>query len=149
MLQNTPEQFQIPKHVGNTCKWLEYIWWSFNKTGRICLSYLRMMWSSVCEKLQQISELNQSCWYFNSFTLLICTAYQEGKVFCRYLEKMFRSKFCTSKYSRSRMGPKREHIWWIKKPFPKDIEEILINNKYKENEVNDEEDESDNEGNTF
>ena len=26
------------------------------------------------------------------------------------------------------MGPKREHIWWIKKPFPKDMEEILMTN---------------------
>ena len=41
------------------------------------------------------------------------------------------------------------NIWWIKEPFPKDIEEILISNKYNENEVNYEEDESDNKGDTF
>ena len=41
------------------------------------------------------------------------------------------------------------NIWWIKEPFPKDIEEILISNKYNENEVNCEEDESDNKGDTF
>ena len=29
-------------------------------------------------------------------------------------------------------------IWWIKEPFPKDKEEILISDKYNENEVNDE-----------
>ena len=46
-------------------------------------------------------------------------------------------------------GTKTRNRWWIKKTFPKDIEEILINNKYKENEINNEEDESDNEGNTF
>ena len=86
---------------------------------------------------------------FQLFYLADQYCISRGKVFCRYLEKMFRSWFYTSKYSRSWMGPKREHIWWIKKPFPKDIEEILINNKYKENEVNDEEDESDNEGNIF
>ena len=38
------------------------------------------------------------------------------------------------------------NIWWIKEPFPKDIEEILISDKYNENEVNYEEDESDHEG---
>ena len=41
------------------------------------------------------------------------------------------------------------NIWWIKEAFPKDIEEILISVKYNENEVNDEEDESDSEGDTF
>ena len=41
------------------------------------------------------------------------------------------------------------NIWWIKEPFPKDIEKILITNKYNENEVNYEEDESDNKGDTF
>ena len=62
---------------------------------------------------------------------------------------MLRNKLWTSKYGRSRMGPKREHIWWIKKHFPKDIHEILINDKCNENEVNHEDDESDNDGNTF
>ena len=34
-------------------------------------------------------------------------------------------------------------------PFPKDIEEILISDKYNENEFNDEEGDSENVGNTF
>ena len=38
------------------------------------------------------------------------------------------------------------NIWWIKEPFPKDIEEILIIDKCNENEVNYEEDEIDHEG---
>ena len=37
------------------------------------------------------------------------------------------------------------NICWIKEPFPKDREEILINDKYNVSEVNDEEDEIDNE----
>ena len=41
------------------------------------------------------------------------------------------------------------NIWWIKEPFPKDIEEILISIKYNENDVNDEEDKTENEGDTF
>ena len=35
---------------------------------------------------------------------------------------------------------------WIKELFPKDIEEIFVREKYNENEVNDEEDESNIEG---
>ena len=31
----------IPKNVCNIWKWLKYIWWPFNKTGRICMSYLQ------------------------------------------------------------------------------------------------------------
>ena len=38
---------------------------------------------------------------------------------------------------------------WIKELFPEDIEEILISDKYNENEVNDEEDKSDSEDGTF
>ena len=41
------------------------------------------------------------------------------------------------------------NIWWIKEPFPKDIEEILISDKYNGNTVNNDEDESDNKGDTF
>ena len=48
-----------------------------------------------------------------------------------------------------------DHGWdqkaniWIKEFFPKDIEEMLISDKYNENEVNDEEDKNDSEGDTF
>ena len=48
-----------------------------------------------------------------------------------------------------------DHGWdqkaniWVKEFFPKDIEEMLINDKYNENEVNDEEDKNDSEGDTF
>ena len=41
------------------------------------------------------------------------------------------------------------HICWIKEPFPKGIEKILISYESKENEVNNGEGESDNEGDTF
>ena len=63
-----------------------------------------------------------------------------------YLEKMLRSKCWTFKYSKSRIGQKHEHML---EPFPKDIEEILISDKYNENECNDEEGDSENVGNTF
>ena len=41
------------------------------------------------------------------------------------------------------------NICWIQEPFPKDVKEILISDEYNENEINDEEGESDNEGDTF
>ena len=37
------------------------------------------------------------------------------------------------------MGPNHEQIWWIKKPFPQDIQAILVNDKDNENEVINEE----------
>ena len=65
---------------------LEYIWWHFKKTGRISMSYLRYVrkrceCSSVWEILHEISEWKQSCWYFNSFALLISILKQEGQLF--------------------------------------------------------------------
>ena len=51
------------------------------------------------------------------------------------------------------MEPKRKHMMslymMIKELFQKDIEEILIRDKYNENEVNKEEGKSDSEGDTF
>ena len=44
---------------------------------------------------------------------------------------------------------KNANICWIKESFPKDIEEFLISDKCNENEINDEECDSENEGNTF
>ena len=43
----------------------------------------------------------------------------------------------------------KTNISSIKETFPKIMEEILISDKYNENEDNDEEDLSDNEGDTF
>ena len=37
------------------------------------------------------------------------------------------------------MGPNHEQISWTKKPFPKEIQAILVNDKDKENEVINEE----------
>ena len=62
-----------------------------------------------------------------------------------HLEKMLQASF--------ELPSITDHVWdknakrcWIKEPFPKDIEEILISDKYNENEVNDD---SENEGSTF
>ena len=44
---------------------------------------------------------------------------------------------------------KNANICWIKESFPKDIEEFLISDKCNENEINDEECDSENEGNTY
>ena len=92
----------------NTWKWLEYIWWTFNKTGRICMTYLNevtYLWNITANIRMETKLL-----IFQLFVFLISSTWEEGKFFCRYLEKMLWSKFWSSKHSRSWIGPKSEHM---------------------------------------
>ena len=65
-----------------------------------------------------------------------------------YLEKMLGSKTELPSIVDHRWD-QNTNICWIEEPFAKYIKEILISNEQNENQVNNEERESDNDGDTF
>ena len=155
MLLITPGQFQIRKHVCNSCEWLKYIW-PFKKTGRICMSYLlfakkRCEWSLVFfkyySKYQNESKIVDILSLLPCRSVLLLHSKRENYVWCLW-------KHCSK--ATFELPSKPDH-WWdqkanicsIKEPFPKEIEEILIWHEYNQSELNHKEGKSHNEGNAL
>ena len=87
----------IPKNVCNIWKWLKYIWWPFNKTGRICISYLQYAKKDVKLGLWNITahismETNLMKFYF----FLLCWSKVHSKkanYFADIWKKCFKTSF--------------------------------------------------------
>ena len=102
--------------------------------------------SSFCGMLQQISKWKQNCWYFNSSALLYKA---RGWIYVACIRKICSEANFELPGIADHWWHQNANICWIEELFPKDVEEIFINDEYSENEVNDEEGGSGSEGDTF
>ena len=131
--QHAQGQFQIPKHVCNTSKWLEYICWPFNKSGRIVCHICCMREKGVNEvrfvKYYSKCQDEKKLLTFQLFcrTDQYCYYTARGQFFTCIWKRCLEASFELS--SIADYGWDQDaNICWIKEPFPKDREDILMTN---------------------
>ena len=155
MLLITPGQFQIRKHVCNSCEWLKYICDLLRKLEEfVCHIYcLRKKDANEVWFLKYYSKYQNENKIVDILSLLPCRSVlllhskRENYVWCLW-------KRCSK--ATFELPSKADHWWdqkanicWIKEPFPKEIEEILIWDEYNQSELNHKEGKSHNEGNAL
>ena len=127
---NTQGQFQIPNHVCSTWKRLEYIWCSLIKLEEFVCHICGMQKKDVNEVrfVKYYSKYQNANKVVDISTLLPCWSVVHSKranyfacILLRCLEPSFELPSIAD-----HGWDQNANIWWIKEPFPKDIEEILM-----------------------